>query len=115
MELAQNEREINPIHTWVNGSEIQMQILRLDNFYGYNFENFGGYVHYLLVNYVETPQMDENGDPVVDGNGDPVYTITKTPLLDGRVELPEALVQSWGANDQPIFDYVALQLNLILI
>lgn len=115
MVLAQNEREIIPIHTWVDGSEIQMQIISLDNFYGYNFEGFGGYVHYLLINYKETPLLDDNGDPVVDGNGDPVLTITKTPILDGRVELPEALVQSWGANDQPIFDYVAQSLNLTLV
>jgi len=115
MELSNNEREITPVMTWKNGTETPLQILRLDNFNGYNFDNFGGFVHYMLVNYVETPQVDENGAPVVDGNGDPVMTVTKTALLDGTVELPETLVQSWGENDQPIFDYVAQQLNLILI
>ena len=115
MELSKNEREITPVSSWVNGAEIPMQIMRLDNFSGYNFDNFGGYAHWMLLNYSETPQLDENGDPVVDGNGDPVMIVTKTPITDGNTELPVSLVQSWGANDQPIFDYVAQQINITLI
>lgn len=115
MELAQNEREITPKITWVNGTEKELQILRLDNFWGYNFDNFGGYAHYMLINYSVEQQLDENNQPVVDANGDPVYNIIKTPFADGTIELPALLIQSWGANDQPIFDYVATQLNLTLI
>lgn len=115
MELAQNEREITPVITWVNGVEKPLQILQLDNFWGYNFDNFGGNVHYMLVNYALEPRLDENGDPVLDENGDPVFNIIKTPYADGTKELPIPLVQSWGANDQPIFDYVATELNLTLV
>lgn len=91
-------------------------ILRLDYYESYNFDNDYGHVHYTLCIYEEKPGFDEvTGDPVPDGNGGQAITIYKWPLKSGSIELDGATCNAWGADDQPIFDYVAQELSITLV
>ena len=92
--MNQNQRAIAPVTTWVNGESKTMTIIQLDNYAGYNFAGSPGYVTYTLCEEV-------------DGN---INGITC-----GNVDLNWPLVDAWGQDDQPIFNFVADQLNITLI
>lgn len=96
MTLAVNEREIAPVNIWLNGVSSTAVIFSLDGYSGYNFVDNPGQVHYNMLSY----------DAVTD---------TKTIVLAGVCTLDWATVQAWGADDQIVFDYVALQLNITLV
>lgn len=104
MILAQNEREIQPIQTWVNGEVKTMSILRLDNYFGYDFMMNPGMVHYCLCGYSEEQQTD------IDGN--PITVINKPSIIDGNIQMTWQLIENWGQDDEPIFAYVLQTLNL---
>lgn len=105
MVLEPNEREIQPVQTWVNGQMKTLQLIRIDRYAGYDFNMSPGHAHYCLCSYSVKDQNDENG----------VYThYLKPTIVDGNIELPWSLVETWGEDDTPIFEYVAQQLNLIL-
>lgn len=91
-------------------------LLRIDNFESYNFKGEPGHVHYVICAYVVELGFDEvTGNPVPDGQGGQAYTIFKYPMQSGSIELTDAVVSQWGADDQIIFDYVAQQLQLTLV
>jgi hypothetical protein len=91
-------------------------ILRLDYYEAYNFDTDYGHVHYTMCIYEEKPGFDEvTGDPVLDGNGGQAITIYKWPLKSGSIQLDATTCNAWGADDQIIFDYVAVNIGLILI
>ena len=96
MQLEANERELNPA-----------QILRIDVFNGYDFHGAPGYVEYEICDYIVYLAYDEvTGAPVLDDQGVQMFTISKMPVYTGTLDLTLELVNSWGSNDQVIFDYV---------
>jgi len=99
MNLQANQREITPISIWSEGYTYQANVLRLSLYTGYDFIASPGQVHYDLIQHEED----------VDGS------IYESVLASGNVPLTYALVANWGADDQPIFDYVAQELQLTLI
>jgi len=104
MTLAQNEREITPVNLWVNGTSYTASVFALNGYAGYNFIDNPGQVQWAMMSYEETT------DPET-GN----VTVTKNQIMQGNTPLTYSLVESWGADDQPIFVYVAGQLNLTLV
>ena len=89
------------------------QVIRLDYYDKYNFNDDAGYVHYTLCDYRIILGFDEiTGEPVPDGQGGQAYTILKQPVADGDIPLTLELINQWGADDQIIFDYVATELGL---
>lgn len=96
MQLEANERELNPA-----------QILRIDVFNGYDFHGAPGYVEYEICDYIVYLAYDEvSGAPVLDDQGVQMFTISKMPVASGTLDLTLELVNSWGSDDQVIFDYV---------
>ena len=104
MTLAQNEREIAPVTLWVNGTSYTARVFALNGYAGYNFVDNPGQVQWTLMSYEETT------DP---NTGD--VTVTKNQIMQGITPLTYPLVENWGTDDQPIFVYVAAQLNLTLV
>jgi hypothetical protein len=94
--MEQNDRAIQPLNLWINGQSSTADVLTLDGYSGYNFVDSAGEVHYVLSSY----------DSATD---------TKTSIVQGVVQLDYTIVEDWGSDDQPIFEYVAQQLNLVLI
>lgn len=99
MTLQENQREITPVSIWTQGYVYQANVLKLCLYTGYDFIVSPGQVHYDLIQHEED----------VDGS------IFETVLAEGNVPLTYPLVANWGADDQPIFDYVAQELQLILV
>jgi len=99
MNLQQNQREITPVSIWTQGVVYNANVLKLCLYTGYGFIASAGQVHYDLIQHEED----------VDGS------IYETILAEGNIPLTYALVANWGADDQPIFDYVAQQLQLTLV
>lgn len=99
MTLQQNQREIVPIQIWSDGTFYNVNVLTLTNYMGYDFISSAGQVQYSLVQW-------EQG---VDGS------IYESVIAQGNVPLTYALVAVWGADDQPIFDFVAQHLQLTLV
>lgn len=93
-----NQRAIAPVTTWINGENKTMTVLQLDNYSGYNFIDSPGFVTYTLC--------------AEQGTAPDIYYAGVT---SGVVYLTWPLVEAWGMDDQPIFVYVAEQLNLTLI
>ena len=96
MTLAVNDRAIQPLNLWINGTSSTAEIITLDGYSGYNFVDNPGEAHYVLSSY----------DAATD---------TKTSIMQGVVQLDWVTVEAWGADDQLIFNYVAAQLNITLI
>ena len=96
MKLNINDRQIQPINLWVNGVSSTAEVITLDGYSGYNFVDSAGEVHYVLSSY------DASTD-------------TKVSIIQGVVQLSYDVVENWGTDDQPIFDYVAEQLNIELV
>lgn len=99
MTLQQNQREIVSFDIWKEGVFHPVNVLRLSMYSGYDFIASPGSVHYDLIHHEED----------VDGS------IYEEIVADGNVPLTFALVATWGADDQPIFDYVAQQLSITLV
>lgn len=99
MNLQANQREITPVNIWSQGFTYQANVLKLCLYTGYDFIVSPGQVHYDLIQHEE----DING------------SIIETVLAEGNVPLTYQLVANWGADDQPIFDYVAQELQLTLV
>lgn len=99
MNLQANQREITPISIWSEGYTYQANVLNVSLYTGYDFIASPGQVHYALIQHEED----------VDGS------IYETVLAEGNVPLTYQLVANWGADDQPIFDYVAQELQLTLV
>jgi len=99
MTLQPNQREIVSFDIWREGVFHPVNVLRLSLYSGYDFIASPGQVHYDLIH-------QETG---VDGS------IYEEVIDNGNVPLTFALVATWGADDQPIFDYVAQQLSITLV
>jgi hypothetical protein len=99
MNLQQNQREITPVSIWTQGFIYEANVLKLCLYTGYDFITSAGQVHYDLIQHNED----------VDGS------IIETVLAEGNIPLTYQLVANWGVDDQPIFDYVAQELQLTLV
>lgn len=98
--MQQNEIAIQPITTWVNGETKTLVVLRLDNYFQYDFLMSPGKVHYCLCS--EGSYVDENG----------IDQIIYVSVIDGNIDLTWNLVSQWGADDAVIFDHVLQTLGL---
>lgn len=98
-----NFRAIQPVNLWLDGTSQQAHVLTLDNYTGYDFKGNPGQISWTLNAY--TYGVDENQQPVVG----------LQPLTSGRLELTTTVADTWGADDQVVFDFVAASLNLTLI
>ena len=90
-----NTRQIQPISTWTPDGEKEISVLAVSNFYDYHFDNGSGKIEYKLISV--NPQVGA------------------TEHFTGVVEIPSSIVQQWGADDEPIFQYVAQTLGLIIV
>lgn len=95
-----NTRRIKPVEFWNDGNTKEATSIRLYNFHGYNFDGSNSIVSYKL-------ECEESFE--VDG-GESIAQ--RTSLFEGSVSVPDDVVQSWGADDEPIFDFVIGELNL---
>jgi hypothetical protein len=94
-----NKRNIVPVEFWTpEGNKSAGEIL-LYNFHGYNFDGTDSIVSYKL------------GNTTVVGEGEEAQEQWKS-LSEGSVRIPDDVVQAWGEDDEPIFDYVIEQLGL---
>lgn len=103
MQLESNERET------IDGA-----ILRIDNFFGYDFINQPGSVSYSICSYLEAIGYDIDGNLIERTTDTDQYFIIKTVSISSNMDLDSSVIQSWGASDQPIFDYVATTLGITL-
>lgn len=103
MILKQNEIEINPIQVWHQGLIKTLDVFLLEQYSGYDFNENAGRVIYRIGKYGEA--TNEHGELVS----------AISWIVAGPIDLPYSLVENWGNDDTPIFEYVAQQLNLILI
>lgn len=103
MILESNAREIQPITLWINGSTATADVITMDNYIGYDFRGTPGQVSYTLNTYSEKTEDDGSIRGIL------------TPLIDGRIPLTVTVADSWGQDDQVIFDFVSSQLNINLI
>lgn len=87
-----NTRDIQPVSFWSPTGNQDANKIMLYNFHGYNFDGSESVVSYKLGFFNEEEKW--------------------TSLSEGSVMLPNDVVQAWGADDEPIFDYVIQQLNL---
>lgn len=101
--MLSNQRAIQAITTWVNGVSKTLTVLQLDNYQGYDFKGSPGEVTYTLCD--EVTITDDQGNTTTTTNG----------IVCGIVPLTWPLVDAWGQDDQPIFIFVAEQLNLTLV
>lgn len=95
-----NTRAITPdiITRWTEDGVKNATVIKLFNFHDYNFDGQdSSKVHYHLCEEIPL----DNGD------------IVHNPLYSGTVTIPDALVQNWGQDDEPIFAYVVSQLPLV--
>jgi len=102
--MQKNEIKIQPITTWVNGESKTLDVLRLDNYFQYDFLMCPGRVHYCICETYTSISTDDNGNQS--------QVDQYRSIIDGNVELPWSIVEDWGTDDTPIFDYVLQQLNL---
>jgi len=88
-----NTRTIQPKTSWSPElGDISIDTLCLKDFFHYFFDGGGGVVSYTLSN-----------------------SQTEIDYFSGNLEVPSSVIQQWGANDDIIFEYVALALNLVII
>lgn len=101
MYLELNERALDTV-----------TIIRLVDFTDYDFNSNPGNVHYEIVDYKEVLGFNQTtGEPILNPDGTQAFSIFKTVLDKQSMPLTWDVVNSWGADDQIIFDYIILNLN----
>lgn len=103
-----NARKINKVNFWKQTGTAEADHILLYNFHNYNFDGSDAVVSYKLgfIEIIPTSVTSENGD---------VQTVDSerwSSLYEGSIILPNTIVQEWGEDDEPIFDYVIEELNL---
>lgn len=91
-----NYRTIEPVGFWSPAGIKNATRITLYNFHGYNFDGTDSLVSYKL----QEVGLDSEGEETV------------TSLSEGSVAIPNSVVQAWGIDDEPIFDFVLEELNL---
>jgi hypothetical protein len=95
-----SKKQIKPVSFWTFDGNKQANEIMLYNFHQYDFDGTDSVVSYKL-GYTNS-MVDPNGESQE-------YWVS---LNEGSVKLPDSLVQSWGSDDDLIFDYVVGELNL---
>lgn len=98
-----NTRKINPINFWSKDGDKLADTILLYNFHGYNFDGTTSWVSYKLGTIEVTEQETE---------GEVVRTERFISYFEGSIPMPNTVVQAWGQEDEPIFDFVISELNL---
>lgn len=93
-----NARKIQPVQFWKQTGTATADHILLYNFHNYNFDGSDSVVSYRL-GFIEL-----TGEPQAE---------RWSSLYEGSILLPNTVVQDWGEDDEPIFDYVIQQLNLV--
>lgn len=92
-----NARKIEPVSFWApSGTRIADHIV-LYNFHNYNFDGTDSMVSFRLVRFVYQQQAQAE---------------VPESIYEGSIAIPNDVVQEWGEDDEPMFDYVITQLNL---
>ena len=109
--MAQEElsiRQIEEVTSWTAEGYKSADHIQLYNFHNYNFDSSdSSRVSYRLF------LLEEQIIPGPDG--EPTARPVKTVLLEGSVNIPDSVVQAWGEDDEPIFDYVIGELGLVKV
>lgn len=99
-----NERRIEPVTAFSPQGIRTAEYIQLYNFHQYNFDGQdSALVNYELVFYVPEVQEDPEAEP----------KLARGVVFSGTIGIPDDVVQSWGADDEPIFDYVIETLGLV--
>lgn len=88
-----NTRNIQPVSFWTPEGQKQASKIKLFNFHDYNFD-----------------QQDTSRV-----NWQLIESINNNILDSGSVLIPYSIVEAWGQDDEPIFDYVITTLGLTKI
>ena len=104
-----NTRVIQPKVIWTPTGDKTATIFSLNDFYDYHFDNGGGQVTYSLSG------MESNGTTTLEDG-----TVVPNPpsavlYYTSNLSVPSSVVQSWGASDDIIFDYVTQELGLVIV
>lgn len=94
--ITNNEIYIKPVTTWTKGEIKTLTILRVENYFDYDFSQKPGVVQYSLFSISQSAE------------GVDIYERVVNDVLP----LTWDLVNAWGADDTPIFDYVLQTLGL---
>ena len=89
--------QIQPVNIWINGENRSASELIVYNFHNYNFDGTDSLVSYKL------------GASDIGGASTDAQFVSYS---EGSVVIPDAIVQTWGTDDDPIIDYVLASLNL---
>lgn len=98
-----NTRKINAINFWSKDGNKSADTILLYNFHGYNFDGTDSWVSYKLGT-IETKEVTVEEGVIIE------YSFAS--YFEGSVPVPNGVVQAWGEDDEPIFDYVISTLNL---
>lgn len=90
-----NMRNIKPIDFWTPDGTKTADKVMLYNFHGYNFDGTESWVSYRVG------RSDSDGEKH-----------SFSVFSEGSVSVPDEIVQSWGSDDECIFDHVIATLNL---
>lgn len=101
MSLQKNEIEIIPITIWKDGVTKTLSVLKLDNYFQYDFLMSPGMVHYCIC---------ESKTYTLEDGTEATHYVS---VIDGNIQMTWEIIEDWGTDDTPIFDYVLNQLNLI--
>lgn len=84
--------QIQRVSVWADGAVRSADTLGVYNFNNYNFDGTDSSVSYKLGIIDEFSEL--------------------TSFAEGSVAVPDAIVQAWGTDDDPIIDFVLATLNL---
>jgi len=93
--IKENEILIEPISTWLDGETKSLTIIRFNYYSQYDFNGNAGHVNYSLCEEIIKEDI--------------TYYAS---IINGSINLPWSVVENWGQDDTPIFDYVLQQLQL---
>jgi hypothetical protein len=91
---------IEPINIWEGGKYKTVNQLGVYNFHGYNFDGTDSMVSYRL-GVTETTEGSDGSE-----------IASFVSYSEGSVTVPDAIVQAWGKDDDPIVAFVLTSLNL---
>lgn len=91
---------IKSLNLWEGGKYQTVNQIGVYNFHGYNFDGTDSSVSYRLG----VTETSEGSD------GSIIESFVS--YSEGSVIIPDSVVQTWGADDNPIIAYVIAELNL---
>lgn len=92
--------EIKPLNIWNGGKYQTASQIGLYNFHGYDFDGTASSVSYKL-GFTESSEQ-------ADGFASDFFV----SINEGSIAIPDSLVQTWGASDEPIIAYTLSELGL---